>query len=95
MFAFVCIGKMILKEFFMLIHESSASESLAKLIKMWRLVCVCVCVYVCVSVCVFMLSHFSHSDSVTPSSSVHGILHTRILKRVAIFSSRGSSQPKD
>ena len=30
-----------------------------------------------------------------PSSSVHGILQTRILKRVAIPFSRGSSRPRD
>ena len=30
-----------------------------------------------------------------PGSSVHGILHTRILEWVAISSSRGSSQPRD
>ena len=30
-----------------------------------------------------------------PDSSVHGILQARILEWVAIFSSRGSSQPRD
>ena len=30
-----------------------------------------------------------------PGSSVHGILHSRILESVAITSSRGSSQPRD
>ena len=34
-------------------------------------------------------------DFSLPSSSVHGILQARILKRVAMPSSRGSSQPKD
>ena len=56
-FCFCMHRKMIFKEFFTVIHESSTSESLAKLINMWRGVCVCVCVCVC------MLSHFSHSDS--------------------------------
>ena len=34
-------------------------------------------------------------DYSLPVSSVHGILQARILKRVAIPSSRGSSQPRD
>ena len=34
-------------------------------------------------------------DCNPPGSSVHGIFQTRILKWVAMPSSRGSSQPKD
>ena len=34
-------------------------------------------------------------DCSLPGSSVHGILQTRILERVAISFSRGSSQPRD
>ena len=34
-------------------------------------------------------------DYSLPSSSVYGISQARILERVAIFFSRGSSQPKD
>ena len=34
-------------------------------------------------------------DCSPPGSSVHGILQTRILERVAISFSRGSSQPRD
>ena len=34
-------------------------------------------------------------DCSPPSSSVHGILQARILERVAISFSRGSSQPRD
>ena len=34
-------------------------------------------------------------DCSSPGSFVHGILQTRILERVAMASSRGSSQPKD
>ena len=34
-------------------------------------------------------------DCGPPSSSVHGIPQGRILERVAISSSRGSSQPRD
>ena len=34
-------------------------------------------------------------DCNPPGSSVHGILQARILEWVAIFSSRGSSQPRD
>ena len=45
---------------------------------------VCVCMYVlhCVGICKSM-------DYSRPGSSVHGILQARILKRVAIFYSRG------
>ena len=35
------------------------------------------------------------TDCSPPSSSVHGILQARILERVAISSSRGSSWPRD
>ena len=34
-------------------------------------------------------------DHSLPGSSVHGILQVRILERVVIFFSRGSSQPRD
>ena len=34
-------------------------------------------------------------DSSLPGSSVHGVLQARILEWVAIFSSRGSSWPRD
>ena len=37
----------------------------------------------------------SPMDCSLPGSSVHGILYTRILKWVAMTSSRGSSQPRD
>ena len=71
-------------------------------------VCVCVCAHA--SMCdassvqsIFcMLSHFSHvrlfcnpMDCGPPGSSVHGILRARILERVAMLSSRGSSEPQD
>ena len=55
-----------------------------------------VCVYVCVYV-----SHSVMSDSLRPmncsppGSPVHGIFQARILERVAISSSRGSSQSRD
>ena len=35
----------------------------------------------------------AHMDCRLPGSSVHGILHARILDRVAMPSSRGSSNP--
>ena len=47
----------------------------------------------------YMLSPFScvsfFVDSSQPGSSVHGILHARILEWVVLPSSRGSSQPRD
>ena len=45
----------------------------------------CVCAQLCLPFC-------SPRDCNLPASSVHGIFQTRILERVAISSSRGSSQ---
>ena len=51
--------------------------------------CMCVqSVYSCLTLYDFM-------DCSSPGSSVHGILQARILERVAMPSSRGSSQPRD
>ena len=55
-----------------------------------------------VSAC-FVLSCFSHVRQFAtlwtvcslPGSSVHGILRARMLERIAMPSSKGSSQPKD
>ena len=65
--------------------------------------CVCVCVCVCVqahaSGCTKLLlscpTLCDAMDCNPPGSSVHGILHARILEWVAKPSSRGSSQPRD
>ena len=52
-------------------------------------------------VCVWALNGFSRvwlcdpMDCSPPGSSVHGILQARILERVAMPSSRGSSRPRD
>ena len=48
------------------------------------------CMYVC-----SVLTLCDPMDCSLPGSSVHGIFQARILEWVAIFSSRGSSQPKD
>ena len=56
----------------------------------------CMSVCVCVRVCV--LSHvrlFDTPDYTLPGSSVHGVFQARILEWVAIYSSRGSSPPRD
>ena len=63
-------------------------------------VCVCACVCVCVCVCVCPVAQlcptlFDPMDCSTPESSVHGIFPARILGRVAISCSRGSSWPRD
>ena len=50
--------------------------------------CMCVCaksLQLCLTLC----------NCTPPGYFVHGILHTRILEWVAVFSSRGSSQPRD
>ena len=41
------------------------------------------------------LTLYDSMDCSPPSSSIHGILQARILKSIALFSSRGSSQPRD
>ena len=52
-------------------------------------------------VCACMLSHFSRvqlcdpMDYSLPGSSAHGILQVKLLDCVAIYSSKGSSQPRD
>ena len=57
-------------------------------------VCVCVCMCMC---CCLVAESFSTlcdpMDCSPPGSSVHGILQTRILERVAISFSRDSSDP--
>ena len=53
---------------------------------------------VCISVCLVAQSCPTLCDPMDcspPGSSVHGIFQARVLKWVAISSSRGSSQPRD
>ena len=47
----------------------------------------CVCAQSCLTC--------GHMDGSPPGSSVHGIFQARILKWAVIFSSRGSSPPRD
>ena len=56
------------------------------------LVFFCVCVHMIVKSC---LTLYNPTDYSPPGSSVHGILLARTLEWVAIFFSRGSSQPRD
>ena len=53
----------------------------------------------CLHLALCMLSHvqpfWDPMDCSPPGSSVHGILQARTLELVAIFFSRGSSQPRD
>ena len=53
---------------------------------------VCVCVCVCAQLC---LTIWDPMDCSPPFDSVHGIFQASILEQVAIFSSRGSSWPRD
>ena len=55
-------------------------------------VCVCVCVCVCSQSCPTLCDPLNPS---LPVSFVHGILQARILERVAMPFSRGSSQPRN
>ena len=58
--------------------------------------CVCVCVCICGGFIIqSCLTLCSPMDCSPPGSSVHGILQARILKWVAMPSSRGSSPPRD
>ena len=63
--------------------------------RLMHLVCVCVCVCVLVAQSCPTLGVGPPMDCSPPGSSVHGILQARILERVAIFFSRGSSRPRD
>ena len=67
------------------------TETTGKSSKILKSVCVCVFVKVtrsCPTLCHLM-------DCRLPGSSVHGILQARILEWVSIYSSRGTSQPRD
>ena len=57
----------------------------------------CGCVYMCVCVLVIQLCQTlcDPMDCSPPDSSVHGILQVRILEKVAIPFSRGSTWPRD
>ena len=55
----------------------------------------CVCVCVCVLVAQSCLTVCNAMDYSPTSSSVHGILQSRILEWVAVPFSRGSSRPRD
>ena len=50
--------------------------------------CACSVIQLCPTLC-------NHMNISPPGSSVHGILQTKILEWIAIFSSRGSSPSKD
>ena len=52
------------------------------------IICVCLVIQWCPTLCDPM-------DCSLPGSSVHGVLQARVLERVAMPSSRGSSQPRD
>ena len=52
----------------------------------------CCCCYLVARSCLTLCDPM---DSSPPGSSVHGISQTRILRWVAIFFFRGSSQPRD
>ena len=57
--------------------------------------CVCVCVCVCAKLLQWCLTLCNPMHCSLSGSSVNGILQARILKWVAMPSSRGSSQPRD
>ena len=50
---------------------------------------------ICIESLQFCLTPWDPVDCSLPDSSVHGILQARILEWVAMFSSRGSSRPRD
>ena len=69
---------------------------------LWGCVCVCVCVrpstcqWGCVCVRAQLCPTLCNPMDCSPTGScIHGIFQARILEWVAIFSSRGSSQPRD
>ena len=85
-----------------LYHSQEEHAYLGKCWICFKEVCVCVCVCVCACVCVCVrvrtrtqlcLMLCDPMDCSLPGSSVHGIFQAKILEWVAIFYSRGSSQP--
>ena len=61
-------------------------------------ICTTMCVCVCVCECMLTKSYPTLCDPMDcslPGSSVYGIFQARILEWVAIYFSRGSSQPRD
>ena len=62
--------------------------------KTWNSLSNCIKIYMCVhaQLCPTLCDPMNCSP---PGSSVHGILHARILEWVVISSSNGSSQPRD
>ena len=55
--------------------------------------CVCMCAHA--QLLTEYLTLYDPMKCSLPCSSVHGILQARILECIAIYSSRGSSQPRD
>ena len=71
-------------------------ESAGSVLRRGVCVCVCMCVRVCVCACAraqLCLMLCDSMDCSLPGSSVHGIFQAKILEWVAVFYSRGSSQP--
>ena len=64
----------------------------ADAVKVPHLIRVCVCVCVCVQSCLPLCEPMDYSSL---GSSVHGIFQARILEKVAVSYSTGSSQPRD
>ena len=85
--------------FFFFLPHRRAYGILVSCVGVYVSLCVCVCVCVCARARVRALSRVQlfcdPMDCSVGGSSVHGIILTRILKWVAMTSSRGSSQPRD
>ena len=75
---------------------NNAAINIGVHISLWiNVVCVCLCVCVCAQLLQLCLTLCDSTDCSPPGPSVHGILQARILEWVAMFSSRGSCQPRD
>ena len=79
------------------VHTVQRVESTKVFMVFSSCVCVCVHAHVCAQACTWsVVSHLCDAmDCSLPGFSVHGIFQARILKWVAISSSRESSWPRD
>ena len=75
-------------------EEYQYQEKKARIRQRYSSGVMCVCVCVCVSLSV-VSTLCDRIDCSPPDSSIHGVLHTRILEWVAIPSSRESFWPRD
>ena len=86
---FLYVGKPLIL-FYIHIHTYASMHVYTIILFKW-MICL---IHACISAQLYPTLFYS-MDCSLPVSSVHGIFQARIMERVAISSSRGSSQPSD